>query len=203
MILPNSSIETFNHDDNWIYIGADVSKPSVSKIGKTTNKLRTRSTSSHNPNYLIYAAFQIKKGVDLGPIELSIINYLWTDYSRIQHFSTGEYSEWFHTTPAVMLDAVVNKIIDDYGNLVQWNSGLYGKEPQCYECDPVTKAAIDGKTPLMPIICHPIGRKFLTNNNTLFTNIHNDTHIYGAPTKVNLDNLGVECGSSGDLDLPF
>jgi hypothetical protein len=40
---------------NWIYIGADIHNTDIAKVGLTKNKLASRSTSSHNPGYIVYA----------------------------------------------------------------------------------------------------------------------------------------------------
>lgn len=47
----------------WIYIGVDVERHHLSKIGLTSGMLGTRATGTQNPFYSLYFAFKVKHGI--------------------------------------------------------------------------------------------------------------------------------------------
>ena len=89
----------------WIYIGIDINRENMAKIGLTSGTLSTRATSTQNPFYTIYCAFKVKEGtneVQLKQIETAIINRLWKDFTREKHITTGRWTEWFYVSPQLM-----------------------------------------------------------------------------------------------------
>lgn len=118
----------------WIYIGGDVYNRTWSKVGKTANGLNTRHTSSQNPGYFIYAAFNIVRG-DVHKIESELLGYLERECGlmRIAHFSTGSPSECFWVNPSQMTYLVEEFIGKKYGSCVTYENSLHG-EMSRYQC---------------------------------------------------------------------
>lgn len=118
----------------WIYIGGDVYNRTWSKVGKTANGLNTRHTSSQNPGYFIYAAFNIVHG-DVHKIESELLEYLERECGlmRIAHFSTGSPSECFWVNPSQMTYLVKEFIGKKYGSCVTYENSLHG-EMSRYQC---------------------------------------------------------------------
>ncbi|QLR79525.1 hypothetical protein HV336_22815 [Citrobacter freundii] len=121
-------------NDNWIYVGADVGNPQWSKIGKTTIGLHTRHTSSQNPGYFIYTAYNIISG-DVHKIEEELLNYIESldDVVRQNHISTGSKSECFFVNPFVMSCLVESFIENDYPSSVYYDNLSNGL--MRYQCD--------------------------------------------------------------------
>src|SRR4051812_27992708 len=70
----------------WIYIGVDVERRHLSKIGLTSGKLGTRATGTQNTFYMLYFAFKVKHGIGearLEAIEDAIIAELEKEYRRL------------------------------------------------------------------------------------------------------------------------
>lgn len=120
--------------DNWIYIGADVSNHQWSKIGKTTIGLHTRHTSSQNPGYFIYTAYNIING-DVHTIEESLLNYIESldGVVRQNHISTGRKSECFFLNPFEMSFLVESFIERYYPSSVYYDILVNGLSR--YQCD--------------------------------------------------------------------
>lgn len=81
----------------WIYIGVDIERLHLSKIGLTSGSLGTRATGTQNTFYTLYFAFKVKHGIGrakLKEIEDAIIAMLELRYERLSH-RTGRKSEWF------------------------------------------------------------------------------------------------------------
>jgi len=115
-----------NSTDNWLYIGLDIQRNHMAKIGLTTGSLGTRASGSQNPFYALYCAFKIKEGVvseKVTEIEKGVINFLSKFYSRIPHATSGRLSEWFDVTPSEMRELVHDFLYDNYN--------LY---MHCYHC---------------------------------------------------------------------
>lgn len=122
--------------DDWIYIGADIYRNEWSKVGKTTRGLNTRHTSSQNPGYFIYTAYNIVIG-DVHEIEtklLSHIEFIFPD-RRLLHFSTGSKSECFFLNPNEMTYVVEAFIKDQYSSCVFYED-LPHTPISRYQCDP-------------------------------------------------------------------
>lgn len=111
---------------NWIYIGADINRKTWSKIGKTTVGLETRHTSSQNPGYFIYTAYNIMSD-DVDDIESALLKHLEfrCGYERQIHLSTGRKSECFSINPYEMERVVESFIMTHYPLDVRLDS-LYG-----------------------------------------------------------------------------
>lgn len=118
---------------NWIYIGADIKQKTWSKIGKTTVGLETRHTSSQNPGYFIYTAYNIMND-DVDNIESNLLKHLEysCDYNREIHLSTGRKSECFSVNPYEMERIVESFIMTYYPLSVELDSLSRGiKRVQC------------------------------------------------------------------------
>lgn len=125
--LEQERIKQENSKENWIYIGTDIHRPDMAKIGLTTGKLGTRASGSQNPFYTLLYAFKIKYGVDpkkVSEIEDSVKKYLSKRYKRISHKTSGRLSEWFYVTPKEMRDYVHDFLYENFS----W-------EMHCYHCD--------------------------------------------------------------------
>lgn len=120
--------------DNWIYVGADVNNHQWSKIGKTTVGLHTRHTSSQNPGYFIYTAYNIIRG-NVHEIEEKLLSHIerLDDVIRINHISTGSKSECFHVNPFIMSCYVESFIERDYSSSVYYDNLCNGLSR--YQCD--------------------------------------------------------------------
>lgn len=69
----------FESRDLWVYLGADLANPTFAKVGITTGDLRSRSSSTSNPNYYLFCAFQCYYGTtpeQLRHIERGALDYL-------------------------------------------------------------------------------------------------------------------------------
>ncbi|EJC6766207.1 hypothetical protein MX824_004884 [Vibrio parahaemolyticus] len=123
-------------NNDWIYIGADINNMNWSKVGKTTNGLHTRHTSSQRPGYFIYTAFNIVHGsvhdieADLLKRHLPMIQGL----VREIHFSTGNASECFRLNPNEMTFLVESFISQKYSSCVTYENLLHGRMSR-YQCD--------------------------------------------------------------------
>lgn len=125
--LEKEALRQAHSVENWIYIGTDIHRPDIAKIGLTIGRLGTRATGSQNPFYTLLCAFKIKEGVDrakVSEIENAVIGYLSTSYERIRHETTGRFSEWFRVTPSEMREMVHDFLYKNFS----W-------EMYCYHCD--------------------------------------------------------------------
>ncbi|EGC7113130.1 GIY-YIG nuclease family protein [Salmonella enterica] len=126
--------------NNWIYIGADIHNLNFSKVGMTTNGLNTRHTSTQNPGYFIYTAFNIVNHwsckCDVVKIEKELHDHLVNTckYQRLTHFSTGSESECYAVNPDEITDAVENFIERYYGSCVTYENQLHGWMSR-FQCD--------------------------------------------------------------------
>jgi hypothetical protein len=120
--------------NDWIYIGGDIYNQTWSKVGKTTIGLNTRHTSSQNPGYFIYTAFNIVRG-NVHEIESKLLDYLNAvpDLERLIHFSTGNLSECFRLSPEQMTFLVEDFIGNNYGSNVTYENSLHGDMSR-YQC---------------------------------------------------------------------
>ncbi|WP_414618480.1 hypothetical protein [Serratia liquefaciens] len=119
--------------ENWIYVGANINDHQWSKIGKTTIGLHTRHTSSQNPGYFIYTAYNIING-DVHEIEENLLNHVecLDGIVRQKHISTGSNSECFFVNPFEMSFLVESFIERNYPSSVYYDlvDGLIR-----YQCD--------------------------------------------------------------------
>ncbi|WP_131669446.1 hypothetical protein [Psychrobacter pygoscelis] len=109
--------------ENWIYIGADVKRLDMAKVGLTTGLLVTRASCSQNPFYTLLCGFKIKYGVEprkVHQIEAAVIEFLDNTYERINHYNTNRPSEWFFIEPSRM-----RMLVHDF---------LYNNFNQCMHC---------------------------------------------------------------------
>jgi hypothetical protein len=112
---------------NWIYIGADVERGDMAKIGLTTGQLGTRASGTQNIYYTLFCAFKIKDAVtsqQVKTIETEALQFLSEHYERLRHQTTGKLSEWYRVTPLEMKGA-----INDFLYL------NFSKCMHCYYCD--------------------------------------------------------------------
>ncbi|EGR2842062.1 hypothetical protein DBT73_RS13125 [Vibrio parahaemolyticus] len=123
----NRNIFSNNHRPNsWIYIGADCEKLEWSKVGKTTGKLETRHRSPQNPNYFIYAAFEIYDD-KVHEIEEHIHDQLANyELDNIRHFTTGNQSECYRVNPDIMMGYVEEIIDRKYSSSVRYANDTHG-----------------------------------------------------------------------------
>jgi hypothetical protein len=116
-----------NSTTGWIYIGVDIKRSSEVKVGETSGALGTRASSSHNPYYAPYHAFKVKEGVthaEIKKIEHDVHEVLSRYYERINHFGSGEPTEWFKRrpsdpdnsvlTPLEIKEVVENRLLEKY-----------------------------------------------------------------------------------------
>ena len=110
-----SFLSEANSRQGWIYIGSDTSKPNIAKIGMTTREISTRERCPQNPFYQIIFAFKVnlRNIGNIFNLEQQIINQLSLSYSRINHVSTGNPSEWFEIPPQNLIDFCFNFIEDE------------------------------------------------------------------------------------------
>lgn len=120
--------------NDWIYIGADIYRNEWSKIGKTTRGLNTRHTSSQNPGYFLYTAYNIVRG-DVHEIETKLLNHLESisPNKRLVHFSTGSQSECFFVNPNEMTHIAEAFIEDQYSSCVFY-ADLPDRPISRYQC---------------------------------------------------------------------
>lgn len=120
--------------DNWIYVGADINNHQWSKIGKTTIGLHTRHTSSQNPGYFIYTAYNIIDG-NVHTIEEHLLSFIESQQGvvRLSHISTGSKSECFILNPFIMSELVECFIENTYPSSVYYESLVNGLSR--YQCD--------------------------------------------------------------------
>lgn len=120
--------------NDWIYVGGDIYNQTWSKVGKTTIGLNTRHTSSQNPGYFIYTAFNIIRG-NVHEIESKLLDYLNAvpNLERLIHFSTGNLSECFRLNPEQMTFLVEDFIKNNYGSSVTYENSLHGDMSR-YQC---------------------------------------------------------------------
>lgn len=148
---------------SWIYVGADINDKNWSKVGKTKNKLSTRSTSSQNPRYVIYFAFQIKHG-SIHEIEEHLLSELETEYEGIDHFSTGEKSECFVCNPDDMKNYLMWFIENYYPSSVYYANGTHGG-PIHYRCDRELERYFTEPNRKLPKTASKASRNFSAGNN--------------------------------------
>ncbi|WP_330944128.1 GIY-YIG nuclease family protein [Vibrio diabolicus] len=79
----------------WIYICVDPKDISICKIGMTKRELYARMTETTNPDYIVFAAYQVPEDE-----ARAIEKYVHRDLSRFgidrqSHRMTGRDSEWF------------------------------------------------------------------------------------------------------------
>ncbi|WP_157704915.1 MULTISPECIES: GIY-YIG nuclease family protein [Shewanella] len=125
--LEQERIRQENSIENWIYIGTDIHRPNMAKIGLTTGLLRTRASGSQNPFYTLFCSFKIKDGIDpkkVAAIEDSVKEFLSGLYTCIPHETSGRRSEWFYVTPMEMRERVHDFLYDNFS----W-------EMYCYHCN--------------------------------------------------------------------
>ncbi|PLT22447.1 hypothetical protein [Psychrobacter sp. MES7-P7E] len=161
--------------DDWIYIGADIYRYEWSKIGKTTRGLNTRHTSSQNPGYFIYTAYNIVRG-DVHEIETKLLNRVESIFSdrRLLHFSTGSKSECFFLNPNEITYVVEDFIEEQYSSCV-----FYEDLPH---------------TPISRYQCDPHVYRMFEKSNTSFGLGQNSTHLFN-------DNMGYGVGQNIDPSL--
>ncbi|MDW6004181.1 GIY-YIG nuclease family protein [Vibrio mangrovi] len=124
--LENERLRQENSKENWIYIGTDVQRPDMAKIGLTTGSLGTRASGSQNPFYTLLCAFKIKAGVkkeQVKHIEDSVKVFLNQSYQCINHEGSGRESEWFYVSPYEMRGIVHDYLYENFS----W-------EMYCYHC---------------------------------------------------------------------
>lgn len=119
--------------DNWIYVGADINNHQWSKIGKTTIGLHTRHTSSQNPGYFIFTAYNIIDD-NVHAIEESLLNYIESleGVVRQNHISTGSKSECFFVNPFIISNLAESFIERYFPSSVYYESLVNGLSR--YEC---------------------------------------------------------------------
>lgn len=122
----------------WIYIGADIRIKDWSKVGKTTIGLDTRHTSSQNPGYFIFCAFNIIRG-NVHEIEKDLHKYLEKHcfINRQLHFSTGSKSECYELNPDEMTFLVEDFISNNYGSCVTYENDLHGEMSRYLCCSKI------------------------------------------------------------------
>lgn len=96
----------FESCEKWLYLGADASDPKFAKIGMTTGNLASRSYSSANPRYYLFAAFKFRYDIsiqDIKRVEDDVrlrIDSMHRDANglstRQQHYDSGMLSECFN-----------------------------------------------------------------------------------------------------------
>ncbi|MBY8157086.1 hypothetical protein KW508_03545 [Vibrio fluvialis] len=120
--------------NDWIYIGADREKQNWSKVGMTTRGLETRHTSSQNPDYFIFSAFNIVNG-DVHKIESELLNLLErkNPQTRQNHLSTGSKSECFYINPYEMTRQVEIFLETNHTSAVPYE--VLHDELSRYQCD--------------------------------------------------------------------
>mgnify|MGYP001185478653 FL=1 len=122
--------------ENWIYVGVDVGRPGVSKVGKTTGEMNTRSYGSQNPWFAIKYAFKLRapmllsshasdERVRLGKernrarvsvIEKAVKEILHGHYRCIHHYTSGKPSEWFEADADCMAALISAFLIERFPN---------------------------------------------------------------------------------------
>jgi hypothetical protein len=125
--LEQEALRQSNSVENWIYVGTDIHRPDIAKIGLTRGRLGTRATGSQNPFFTLLCAFKIKEGVaseKVSAIESAVIGDLSTSYERVRHVTTGRHSEWFRVAPNEMRERVYDFL---YKTFI--------REMYCYHCD--------------------------------------------------------------------
>lgn len=125
-LLEQESFRQESSTENWIYIGTDIQRPNMAKIGLTTGLLGTRASGSQNPFYTLYCAFKIKDGVNpkkVSAIEDSVKKFLSELYECIPHETSGRPSEWFYVTPMEMRECVHDFLYK-----------FFSWEMHCYHC---------------------------------------------------------------------
>lgn len=86
----------------WLYLGAVERHPDFAKIGITMGDLSTRSSSSANPDYHLFCAFQCDQRTtkeQLESIEQSALNYLdnvFGQEKRARHKESQRLSECYY-----------------------------------------------------------------------------------------------------------
>lgn len=106
-----------NSDVGWIYVGVCDSWPEMSKIGMTTGKLGTRSSSEQNPHYDVLCAFKVLEGTSgerIKEIEASTKAMLRRLYRCEPHRGSGLPSEWYHVRPAEFRQVVHDFLYENY-----------------------------------------------------------------------------------------
>ncbi|HHF2969798.1 TPA: hypothetical protein ACPJ12_000999 [Vibrio diabolicus] len=153
---------------NWIYIGGDIYNRNWSKVGKTTIGLHTRHTSSQNPGYFIYTAFQIVNG-NVHEIEARLLEHLEViiDLQRLPHFSTGSLSECFHVKPDEMTYLVEQFITDNYSWCVTFENSIHGQMSR-YECSYDVRRYIQDNRTSMPVNCSLNRKSYYTGNQEVY-----------------------------------
>ena len=125
--LEQERLRQENSTENWIYIGTDIHRPKIAKIGLTTSLLGTRASGSQNPFYTLFCAFKIKDEVDAKKVSLiegSVKDFLSGLYDCIPHETSGRLSEWFYVTPMEMRERVYDFLYEKFS-----------LEMHCYHCN--------------------------------------------------------------------
>jgi hypothetical protein len=169
----DEDVEVVVGKGSWIYIGCDVDKYNWSKIGMTTEGLHTRHRSPQNPDYCIYAAFEIIRG-DVQYIEKNLLHHLeyQCELQRLPHISTSNDSECFRLNPEEMTWLVEQFIADKFGSCVTYENSLHG-EMSRYRCDDIIyrhfQSLSDPKS--LPLSLQPqsLGKKsYFTGNQEIY-----------------------------------
>lgn len=116
-----------NSTVGWIYLGVDVERAGEVKVGKTSGKLITRASSTENTRYTLYHAFKVRDGVSqaqIDKIEKDVHQTLSQHYERLNHYGSGDKSEWFKRkpddpdpsvlTPHEVKEVVENRLLDKH-----------------------------------------------------------------------------------------
>ncbi|HDH0708496.1 hypothetical protein QNN86_08765 [Citrobacter sp. C348] len=92
----------FESRDIWVYLGADVADPTFAKVGITMKNMGSRSSSSANPRYYLFCAFQCRHDTTkerLRQIEKGALNYLdaiFGSEKRERHTESQILSECYY-----------------------------------------------------------------------------------------------------------
>lgn len=103
----------------WIYVGVDVRSNDIAKIGLTTKQLWTRASSSQNPCYALLCGFKVKEGVQpdsVRHIEQAVIEFLESNFERINHYNSDRPSEWFKANPVEVRALVHDFLYENFGS---------------------------------------------------------------------------------------
>ncbi|MGJ7261953.1 hypothetical protein [Morganella morganii] len=179
--------------DNWIYVGADINNHRWSKIGKTTVGLHTRHTSSQNPGYFIYTAYNIIDG-NVHAIEERLLNYIESleGVERQNHISTGSKSECFFVNPFIMNGWVEYFIERYYPSSVYYENLINGLSH--YQCPEDVYRSFDPDfTPplVLPDWCNELPKSLPSNFNLSKGNYFSSNNV----------EYEVDLGSGYFLDL--
>lgn len=140
--IHNQSKENFESVVNWLYLGADLYDNGYAKIGLTMGDLRTRSSSSANPNFYIFCAFKCKSNItkpEINEIEKNALKYLERLFiydngstKRASHADSGRMSECFYHIDFIeVFTEFHNYLYDHYANY--FNRAGFESNPDVYE----------------------------------------------------------------------